>query len=563
MREGEDAVEEVARCGEWIGALVDLPSYVTGEGQPYRPTAVLWIEVETDLIVGSELVRPDEALARAVAAFETATRAPLIGKPRVPRQLRVADEALADALGGAIRDDIEIVVGPIPEIDEAVRLMMEQLSRDGDEDAGEFSYFGDSVTAEDLEWFFRCSARLYRSQPWVTIPTDELVGVSCELLGVTEGSLAVVGQQGESFGFTMVRSPEDVVALSEAAARHQRGEEAGAFPPSIMLSYDRADALPPSMRAEIEKYGWELAGPVAYPSAMLIDSDLVSRSLTRTELMGVTAIIEALAELVETEPDFAEVWQEGEPMTWSRRIPSPGGEVVVELSAPQYLTVEQEGDADGPIIDDEGVLDDEIFEDYRDELMAQFAESPEARGNEGMIAVAEMLIEHAARYQLTTITRITPAELRELLFETLPRHVSVDSDAAPEIIDSLRALLEFAARAMDSASARECLESLPADVVKQLARELDNESKFGTAKSLVMAGIKAGYDLSTPEGVNAWIEVVNQQAAPRAKTAGSKTKKKKKSAPKAKKSAAKVKKSAPKAKPAAKKAPRKKSSSRR
>src|SRR5437762_3109959 len=109
----EQQVATTDRPDEWIGALVTFPSYVTGEGEPYRPTAVMWLEPESGLIVDSELVRPEQALSRAAGLFHLATREPKAGAPRVPQRLRVSDEVLASALRGSL-GDVELVVAPTP-----------------------------------------------------------------------------------------------------------------------------------------------------------------------------------------------------------------------------------------------------------------------------------------------------------------------------------------------------------------------------------------------------------------------------------------------------------------
>src|SRR4051812_2888103 len=114
------------RTGEWIGALVALPSYVTGEGEPYRPTAVMWLEPDSGVVVDTELVRPEQALARAAGLFLHATREPMAGPPRVPNRLRVSDPALAAALRGSI-GDVELVVAATPEVDDVVASLRAHL----------------------------------------------------------------------------------------------------------------------------------------------------------------------------------------------------------------------------------------------------------------------------------------------------------------------------------------------------------------------------------------------------------------------------------------------------
>lgn len=514
MTHEEEALGETARCGEWLGALVSLPSFVVDQGEQFRPTAVLWIETETDVIVGSELVRPEEALEHAVDSFHLATRKPLVGAPRVPRSVRVADATLAEALRGGL-SDIEVVVAPTPEIDIAVQEMQEHLAR-GDE---ELTHFGPGTTAEDLSWFFRVAARLYHAQPWRVVPSDEFLSVTCAQLGMTDGALTIVGQQGTSFGFSLFRSVEDAMTFLDTAERHARGDRSGEFPQSVMLSFDPKESWQPSMQSEVETHGWEVAGPNAYPSVVMIGADLVARGLTHEELIGVTAIMETLADFVESEPALAEAWQDGEPIEWSRQVETPEGESTIALRAPLRIAVNGTTFNGDPALwtdlaDDEGLCDEELYAEHREAILSQFADSPESGGRSELVNIADMLIEHAAMYHLATITAITPSQLEELLFETLPSRMCVEADAAGEIVEGLRALLAFAGRALDSASARECLATLPPDVEKRLAHALADETKFATAKRIVMAGIKAGHDLSTAEGVTEWLEIVNKQGIP-------------------------------------------------
>jgi hypothetical protein len=49
--------------------MISLPRYVSGDGPPYRPAAVIWLELESGLIVGMEAMRPEAALGRAAELF--------------------------------------------------------------------------------------------------------------------------------------------------------------------------------------------------------------------------------------------------------------------------------------------------------------------------------------------------------------------------------------------------------------------------------------------------------------------------------------------------------------
>lgn len=117
------------RRAEWVGARVTLPLYIT-EGEPYRPEAVIWLELPSGLIIGWTLIDPEKP-ASFTDTLREAMRHPHAGTPRRPARIRVADERLAAEVRSALAvttglaETTEIVVAPTPEIDELVRLLID------------------------------------------------------------------------------------------------------------------------------------------------------------------------------------------------------------------------------------------------------------------------------------------------------------------------------------------------------------------------------------------------------------------------------------------------------
>ena len=81
--------------------------------------ALVLVEPDTGLIVGTSLARPDEVLERAPAMFLEATGAPLVGAPRLPSRVRVAAPDLFAALLDRV-GDVDVVLAPTPELDPVV-----------------------------------------------------------------------------------------------------------------------------------------------------------------------------------------------------------------------------------------------------------------------------------------------------------------------------------------------------------------------------------------------------------------------------------------------------------
>ena len=44
---------------EWVGGVAVMPGYVTGEGEPYRPEALLWLD-DNQLVLGVTTEKPGQ-----------------------------------------------------------------------------------------------------------------------------------------------------------------------------------------------------------------------------------------------------------------------------------------------------------------------------------------------------------------------------------------------------------------------------------------------------------------------------------------------------------------------
>lgn len=159
-----------------------------------------------------------------------------------------------------------------------------------------------------------------------------------------------------------------------------------------------------------------------------------------------------------------------------------------------------------------GELDEKKARAYQDQLLELFDASPEAQAlieediQPGWIS---MLIEFGFNYLGVTPAQMTPGNLREILFEIFPRKVSAEADEAPDVIRELQAFWQFMQREFHLANAAANLEILDDKAVRQLKKEMSNPANFGIAKSFIMMGMAQGFDMSTEEGINTWMNTYN------------------------------------------------------
>jgi hypothetical protein len=63
------------------------------------------------------------------------------------------------------------------------------------------------------------------------------------------------------------------------------------------------------------------------------------------------------------------------------------------------------------------------------------------------------------------------------------------------------------------------LASLTPQAARRLERALQDTANFGMAKSFVLMGKEAGFDMESPEGMQAWVQAYNATVAPTMATA--------------------------------------------
>lgn len=488
---------------EWIGGIAPLPGYVTNEGEPYRPEVLLWMTAD-GAIVGNALGKPGEMrLLASDNLRETALR-PLLGPPRSPTRVRVASAELAEALRAG-HPGLEVVCAPTPEIDAAMASMREHMNAQDDEDDEDESFLAGGHAAEAMGGLFRAAAAFYRAKPWKVVPDDaSLFSISVDSLSVDGAVVAVIGQMGESFGFIVFESLDDYDRYGEMAEAVERGEEPRP-PPHFALNFERGAELSPSLRKEIATYGWEVAAADAYPWIAAVDPDLIARPPTANELALAECVCLALPEVLRDEKKLRKTWDTGKPYQKALTVRAHARERDVVVRAPHEDELAEAEHADETM---------GATRAANDAIAQRFALSPEGKSLGDGRHAGLLPIDFANDYFGVSVTELRPRELRELLFELVPSKVMMDPADAPETIAEMRAFYTFMKREFALPHAEECLRVLGGDAPAKLKAALSDSSKFGMGKAMLTAGRDAGFDISTKEGIDAWMRELQNKPLP-------------------------------------------------
>jgi hypothetical protein len=499
---------------EWVGGVITMPAYVSGEGEPYRPDVLLWLGAD-GVILGSVVARPDELLGQASASLQEAIERPLAGRAHRPTRVRVASRELAEALRAG-HPGIELVHAPTPEIDAVLAAMRAKLAEDND---SEPSYLSPEVGPEAMARLFRAAAALFRAKPWQTVPSGQsLLSVTIEKLGMKDAAMSVIGQMGQSAGLILFSSVEDFEAYLAADEARMQGDDAR-IPPHLALHFERGAEHPAALHEEIAEHRWEVAVADAFPSLLALDEDLIARPPTAKDVTIAEAVALALPELLREKKALLAAWEGGEAVSRTLTVRTHIGDVEVTLRAP----CERDAPAYRPPYDllaglaelgrGGGEFDREACQPLERELLRRFAASPEAKASTE-VSLCHLLMDLAAEHFGATIATLRAPELQELVFELIPRHVRIDPPAASWIIEDSRAFFALLGRELGLPQADACLRVLAGDAAQRLEAALSDMSKFSMAKSFFMGGREAGFDMDSREGIEGWMRVVQSQPLP-------------------------------------------------
>lgn len=278
---------------EWVGGLLSPPVFVDDPAEPFRAEMALWMELPSGIVVSSEVVHPEAAGGAIARGLLSALERPLAGPPRRPDRIRVANALLAAEVRGATGDTIPVVVGPTPELDELLRLMMES-SPAADE---ELSYLEDDrIGREVVTRFFRAAGLLYGIAPWKTATDDQVLRMDIPALDVDGACISIIGSLGQSRGVMIFPSLAGYEAFLRAAKESDAQTRRSDFGTDWMaLTFDPRDELPERMLQEIAEHDWPVEDDDGFPRVERRNSDGASRPLVERDLEIATACATSLS----------------------------------------------------------------------------------------------------------------------------------------------------------------------------------------------------------------------------------------------------------------------------
>jgi hypothetical protein len=414
-----------ARDATWEVAVIPTPAYVTGGDVPERAFTLAWMS--QGKAIGVHVATRADLLDDVMDSFEEATSAPKAGKPHRPTRIIAKDAALAESLRAVLPGDISIEVGATPDAD---RLRAEMLHNP----EALPSLPEESVTVELAKALFSAAKALFLAHPWRLEPAAGMwVQASAPALGF-KGALNF--------------APSIVGGLGMLVAPLGPDEQ-----PTCILSlrYELLQHLPEARQSQIAQGGWDLISEEDVPHlhARTKDEEIpatgehygllatLARAVIATFTAGATDAIQAARA---GKGDFER----------TSKVTSPKGEIEVRLTV-----LEEQTDADGgelmaalAALEDSGEVDLEAKAAIEEQLFTHLAQWEEGLTDKEshafrVVEVASLFVKMVEDYFGATIATLAPGEVRELVFEVLPKALRLPPADVPDFVDRLVVFFSF------------------------------------------------------------------------------------------------------------------------
>ncbi len=344
--------------------VVQLRLWITpDDAPPWRPYLVMVLDLEHDLVTHHDIAQAAPTPENVEAALAKAMNRPArgSGKPRRPARVRFADPALAQALAPALeRVGVAGEVGPLPELEAAVRLLEEDM-RGRPEHPGLLSVPG--TTPQFVGALFAAAAEFYRAAPWVQLNNGQTFALQIPAQAGPTWIASVMGNGGVEYGLGVYQSWavfEKTYLGADDPRELLSGQLAVWYGGPEMLPFDDLEAL--------QRHGWEVAGPQADVMPIVLEMSDSLRRPDLAELRWLEAALRAIPALVRDHLRPAAGEQgEYQPFETTLTVAAHEGEVAVRATYPgghlplaqrpvnaeDWVTLagDEEADEEVPVID--------------------------------------------------------------------------------------------------------------------------------------------------------------------------------------------------------------------
>ena len=258
-----------------------------------------------------------EALWDIVAS---AMEQPAAGDPHRPTEIQIRPSTAWDSLAGHF-EAIGVACQPSEVLDQ-VDYLFEDLTRHmaGVDPPGLLDMPG--VQPEQVGRFFEAAAAFYLRAPWRSLGYEAVIRIECDRYESGPWFAVIMGQSGLTLGLALY---EDLSLLRRMWAGKLSDEEGARKTVALTVTFDDESSMPEVDLEAIERHGWPIAAPEAYPSLFRKERGLSMRPPLSWEIDLMDACLRVL-------PDFVARRAPDDPTRELVPVTGPSGTIELGLS---------------------------------------------------------------------------------------------------------------------------------------------------------------------------------------------------------------------------------------
>lgn len=514
MRPEDESGEELsAGPVEWQGAMLPVVPIPPGASPESVVHMLLWIGPAGELF-GRKPGTPRELLGEAVGTLIQALDAAKVGGQPSAGLVRISDPALAGTVRAG-QDRVEIVEGPTPDALPTLVALVDALIVAHEEEP---PYLDAKATPAAAAAFFRAAAAYYRTRVWERLPSDPRpIHLRIEELEIFDSVLspAVLGKG--RIGLAVFADLDDFRWCSGGTLRDD-GERPNVATGFMELSFRPLSQVGKVRQAELEAQRWEIADAEAYPHLCAVEADGTESLPNTPDFHVFEAVLRAMTTLRGQEAALAAAWDGRGTFERSVDVVTEAGPLQVRLLATDGRDAPEDG---GPWADLEAFfderptierIDERELLDIEDGLYERFGRASE--GNHPCPWFRTVL--HLANVvHNATLVDLRPDELRDIVFEQLPKVCGAEPAEAGAIISECRVWLAGIDLRFGLPMAEGCLGVLGGTATEKLSAALSRSTRRRERAAIAAAAEAAGFALDASGALIAWTTAIRLGTASR------------------------------------------------
>jgi hypothetical protein len=274
----------------WQADFIRSPAWVENEQEgSYRPWSILALEKSQSIALAISHAPGDPAPEMLLEFLVRTMARPGGEEAERPRLVEVSDSDCyehlrprLEAAGVACR-----LVDEMSEFNDfCLRLAK---SFDGSEKCALAD--GREVTRAHMESFYEAAAYYFREAPWSRVPGEVPIEIRCDNPNMGTRYGIVLGRTGVQLGLCIYDDWETTRAMLTgfAAPDENRG---------LAVCFDEEQIMAAVDLQLIERLGWAIATPEAWPAAMRLEPRRTPRSVSVEELVFLDACLRAIPDFI-------------------------------------------------------------------------------------------------------------------------------------------------------------------------------------------------------------------------------------------------------------------------